>query len=453
MGVKVRLELFREQAAFMEDRAAFVAGRSGGGGGKTRGGGLKLLKDLVDHPGALGIVTAPTFPMLRDATLRTMLEMWPKEAIRGFNKAEMQLTLMNGSEALLRSTENPDHLYGPNAACFWMDEGSYSPLEAFKILQGRLRQAGYPGQGWLTYKSKGYDWTYFEFKNREIANANYSYHEWSARRNIFLPPEFLQRLEESYSSEYAMQEIEGQYAITSGLGYFDRKATGGFLKDCSEPETVRRGGMVRIWRAPVVGARYLAGMDTAWGETGSFSCVYIMDWQTGLQVAELHGRPKPDELGQEAFNLLTEYNRAYLVPEWAGDEEQGQLAIRKLMTLGYSDRMYFRDGAKRKEPGWVTNERTRPLMLAELEEAVRKREVAPRCKDCVDELMAFIRDEKGRPTHAEGMRDDHVFALALAWQARNHARSETETIRVEYHDGGMKRHEGRPWRRTLARSR
>ncbi|MDP2662638.1 MAG: phage terminase large subunit [Dehalococcoidia bacterium] len=413
------IQLFAKQGAFVADPTRHVCVVTGVGGGKTRGGAVKLLRYIAEHPGSWGVVTAPTFPMLRDATLQTIREVWPPELLRGFHPGEMRLDVPNGSVVLFRSTDEPDRLRGPNLAFVWMDEAAQSKHEAFRVLQGRIRQHGYPGQMWLTTTPRGFDWIWEEFAKEE-GREGYALHHWSARDNPYLPPEYIKTLEESYPEELALQEIEGLFTIVSGTPYFSIAALRTAREDCLVPVEERLGGLVKVWKKPVVNGLYVTGCDTAWGKTGSYSCAVVYEWRTGEQVAEVHGRPPLDELAREVVTLCAEYNRAYLVPEWAGDEDEGQYAVRLMEELGYRDRMYYRDD-KREKPGWVTSGTSRSYMLAQLEHAVRSRGVIIRCKDAMAEFMAFTRQEDGRPAAAPNMHDDHVMAWALALQGADHA--------------------------------
>ena len=70
---KIKVELYPRQWDFMatSDRlAAFVGGI---GSGKTYVGAVRSLLFAIEQ-GGLGMVVAPTYPMLRDATLRTLID-------------------------------------------------------------------------------------------------------------------------------------------------------------------------------------------------------------------------------------------------------------------------------------------------------------------------------------------------------------------------------------------
>lgn len=419
----IDLQAFTKQLVFIATKASFPAFVGGVGSGKTRAGAMKALAHMAQHPGSLGIITAPTFPMLRDATLRTIQELFPGGHYE-LNKADMVLRLSNGAEALLRSTDDPDRLRGPNAAWFWMDEAAQSAYEAWLVLQGRLRQSGQTDyQGWVTTTPKGYNWVYTTWG--VSPRPGYELHPCSTRDNPYLPPDFIAKLEASYSAEFQLQEIEGQFVPVSGRPFFHIASLQEMLKDCQDPREERYGGLIKIWKPPAVAGRYVAFGDCAWGEKGSYSCTTVWDWQTGEQMAELHGRPPLEEAALRNVELGRLYNDAYTGIEANGE---GKVVVNKMVDLGYGSRMYHREDdweTEESHRAWITSGQTRPVMLGNLAVAVRELHIRPRCRDMVQEMLSFVRADSGRPQASEGCYSDHVMSAAGAWAMRD-----------EYHAGG-----------------
>ena len=130
-----RIRLSPVQHDFLTCEERFTAFVGGIGSGKTYAG---CVKDLAAaKPGTLGLVVAPTYPMLRDATLRTFLEI-AEGAIERFNHAEMTARVKTGGEILFRSADNPDRLRGPNLHWAHIDEGAMCPPGTWEIIIGAL---------------------------------------------------------------------------------------------------------------------------------------------------------------------------------------------------------------------------------------------------------------------------------------------------------------------------
>jgi hypothetical protein len=98
----------------------------------------------------------------------------------------------------------------------------------------------------------------------------------------------------------------------------------------------------------------------------------------------------------------------------------GEAAVRKFVELGTP--LYYRDGEKKKLPGWMTGEHNKYFMVDELEEAIRGRALRIPDREIVEEFYSFVRDEKGKVGAHEGAHDDRVMMCALLWQMRKYGR-------------------------------
>ena len=121
----------RRFLADLKDPANLYLGYSGPiGSGKSYALIYHALFLAFINPGLPGLIGAPTYPMLRDATLRTVYEILDAENIRfDFAVSEYILTLPGapfyGAEILFRSLDNFERLRGTNLAWFGIDELTY----------------------------------------------------------------------------------------------------------------------------------------------------------------------------------------------------------------------------------------------------------------------------------------------------------------------------------------
>jgi len=129
-------------------------------------------------------------------------------------------------------------------------------------------------------------------------------------------------------------------------------------------------------------------------------------------------------LGNEASKMgKFIHSKTGVYPWVAVERNTGQATIARLLELEYPRlfKMKTFDLQEQKEEekfGWTTNKKTRPKMLDEWAEALKKREATVYDKATLTEHLSFIRPEK-RPTHPEaitGKNDDRVIANAGAWQ-------------------------------------
>lgn len=192
------------QAKFWTSPCKFRLFVGGVGSGKTRAGCVEILRQ---PSGSTGMVLAPTYPMLRDATLRTFLDLAQRGGIlESFNKAEMAASIIGDRTVLFRSADAPDRLRGPNLGWFYLDEAAMMKPEVWLIMIGRLRED--PAKAWVTTTPRGKNWLYQEFVKtdgeHEIIRA-------SSKTNPFLPVDFVRVLEETYDDRFAAQEIGGEF--------------------------------------------------------------------------------------------------------------------------------------------------------------------------------------------------------------------------------------------------
>lgn len=237
-----------------EHHVAFVGGI---GSGKSYSGSVRALMAAGGQIGGqriptpnLGVITAPTYSMLRDATLRTFLEISGK-AVVNFNKSEMKATLINGSEILFRSTEHYERLRGPTISWWFGDEAALYRRNVWQIMLGRLRQHSRYGYAWLATTPRGRDWIYQRFA--VAVKAGYRLIRSKTAENPYLDREFIEALREEYSGDFALQELEGEFIAHEGLIY-------------PEFDVLRHE-----FRGPVEMVKFkevIAGVDWGWNNPG-----------------------------------------------------------------------------------------------------------------------------------------------------------------------------------------
>ncbi len=201
--------------------------------------------------------------------------------------------------------------------------------------------------------------------------------------------------------------------------------------------------MYKIWRKPSVGEVTVVFIDPA--EGGDYSAMVGMSKKHLDAFMSYHSKTaesKDDigsaQLGNEASKMgkhIHQYTKSY--PWIAVERNTGQATIARLLELEYPRiwKMKTFDLQEQKEEerfGWTTNKKTRPKMLDEWAEALKKREAVIYDKEALEEHLSFIRPEK-RPNHPEaitGKNDDLVIAYSGAWQVLNLIPGErTESIK------------------------
>jgi hypothetical protein len=218
------------QRTFHESKARFKGFSGPIGSGKSQALCQEAVKLAYLNPGRTGLIGAPTYPMLRDATQATLIEILERNRIpHEWNRAENFLVLKETrSRILFRAVEEFERLRGSNLAWFGLDELTYTAEEAWLRLEGRLRDPKASRLcGYAVWTPKGYDWVYERF----LATRVEGYETIIARpfENRFLLdriPDYYERLKASYDSRFYEQEVLGEYLeLHAGRVYyaFDRK--------------------------------------------------------------------------------------------------------------------------------------------------------------------------------------------------------------------------------------
>lgn len=210
------LTLFPRQRRFVQDTARYPAAIGGIGSGKTFVGAAKVLSRITRKE--LGLVCAPTYPMLRDATQRTLFGMIRDLGVQvEYTKSEKLLTIPStGHEILFRSLDDPDNMRGPNVGYAWIDEAAYVSEQASKVVKGRVRVGDFQ-QLWITGTPKGRNWIWDEWvKNTDDRHTLYRFR---TDENPTLDQDFIASL--GYEGNFAAQELGGEFVSFEGLVYAD----------------------------------------------------------------------------------------------------------------------------------------------------------------------------------------------------------------------------------------
>ncbi len=234
---KIPYQPLPSQRRFHDSEARFKGFCGPIGSGKSEALCQEAIRLTYLNPGRMGLIGAPTYPMLRDATQSALFETLSGAGIPfEFNKAEMLLTLKDtGSRMLLRSLDEYERLRGTNLAWFGIDELTYCPEEAWTRLEGRLRDPKAKRLcGFAVWTPKGYDWVWRKWI--QTSPDGYDCIQAQAFENRHLLeaiPDFYERLRKSYDETFFAQEVLGQYLNpAAGLVYpaFDRLKNVGELK-------------------------------------------------------------------------------------------------------------------------------------------------------------------------------------------------------------------------------
>ena len=230
------------QSDFFLSRAKHPALFSGRGGGKTVASVVKAFTYCWEFPGARGVLTEPIFRNLKEILLKEARNLFgylegdksPQGWIYKHNESLIHFPQL-GSEILLRAGESPETLRGLTINFFGMDEARTGyQEETFRLLQGSMRAADFPAQGWVTSTPAGVrHWLYKHWMTPaelELDPNDYKLFRAHSKDNIYNRPGFYEDLLASYGRDtrWAQQEIEGLFVVFEGQAFpqFDERIHG-----------------------------------------------------------------------------------------------------------------------------------------------------------------------------------------------------------------------------------
>jgi hypothetical protein len=189
-----------------------------------------------------------------------------------------------------------------------------------------------------------------------------------------------------------------------------------------------------IWEKYQEGLPYLLVADVARGDGTDYSVFHVIRLDTMAVVAEYQGKPNLDLYSNILYDAGREYGNCLLVVENNGI---GISILEKLITLEYPKlyysikstheyvEAYLAEDNDRSVPGFTTSTKTRPLIVAKLEEYIRNKLITVHSNRLFHEMKTFIW-YNGKPQAMRSYNDDLVISLAIACWVRDTALSENQ---------------------------
>lgn len=185
-------------------------------------------------------------------------------------------------------------------------------------------------------------------------------------------------------------------------------------------------GPIKLYQLPKENYPYVLSGDTA-GDGSDFFTGQVIDNTTGDQVAVYREKTDEVEYTKQMYCLGMYYKEALIGIE-TNFSTYPQLELER---LGYKN-FYIRkveDSIQekvKKSFGFKTTSLTRPIILGELKRILKEHIDKINDKDTLEELLVFIKNDKGREEAQAGYHDDLVMALAIVYYIRE--QQETSVI-------------------------
>jgi len=274
-----------------------------------------------------------------------------------------------------------------------------------------------------------------------VNNFNFTKLHWSAHPER--DQEWRDEQDRVLGPKQAAQECDTDF-LTSGGSVVDPLILEWYKQNhVSEP--VEKTGIDRnlwLWEYPLANKDYIVVADVARGDGTDYSAAHVFDVKDLKQVAEYKGQLSTTDYGNFLIELATKYNDALLVVE---NNNVGWATIQTVIDRGYKNLFYqskdlkyidvehqlisnrYRSQDKSMVAGFTTTMKTRPLIIAKMEEYTREKLVRINSIRLIDELLVFVYNNN-KPEAMKGYNDDLVMAYSIALWIRDTAlRLKTES--------------------------
>ena len=238
-----------------------------------------------------------------------------------------------------------------------------------------------------------------------------------------------QKETKNMSKRQIAQELQCNFN-TSGETVIDPECMEWLLTTVKEPK--HRTGFDRnfwIWEEYDPTCNYLQVADVARGDGADFSTFHLIKLETLEIVGEYQGKVTPDLYANMLNQVGREYGNAMMVVE---NNSIGYTVLDKLTEYGYPNIYYSMKSTHEyidqhqgevltnAIAGFTTSMKTRPLIVAKLEEFIRNKLIKIYSTRIVNEMKTFIW-RNGKPQAMKGYNDDLIMALAIGCWVRDTA--------------------------------
>jgi len=216
-------------------------------------------------------------------------------------------------------------------------------------------------------------------------------------------------------------------------------------------------GSLRVWADPDPRYHYVIGADCQWGtkESADYDACYVQCLETSKVVASMWGHWDMGRWAALLASLGHRYNRAVLAPERNAQAGTGVVYVLMGRMGGWSyPNLWVRSsdlklkGYRPEDYGWLTDAHSKDQLRLVSQELTTEGTMDWADKALVQEMSAFIRDDKGKMTCPPGGHDDRLMARMITATVAHRVRGMTDLYRDPVESNP---YADNPWGSVLAR--
>lgn len=387
------------------------------------------------------------------ALFKQVIRQWNMSTLFKINESDLRIRCKNGNEIIFSGLDDTEKLKSVTFESgeltdVWIEEATECLEEDINQLKVRLRGGKSDKQMVLSFNPVNINhWIKKHFIDSGLATVCHS----TYKDNKFLTEADKETLESFKETDIYYYNVYclGLWGVL-GKTYFNSEKVNNRIAQIQEPikqgsflydyDGIRitnirwlndKNGYIKIYEEPQANYPYVVGGDTS-GDGSDYFIGQVLKNTNGKQVAVLRHQFDEDEYTRQMYCLGKYYNNALIGIE----ANFSTFPIKEIERIGYK-KQYIRDredtytGKNVKSYGFKTTGLTRPLILAELQQIVNDHIELINDKETLEEMLTFVRNEKGRPEAQIGAHDDLVMALAISYYIRS---QQSMSVNTETHD-------------------
>ncbi len=451
-NISISKKVFNEKyIPYLDDDSRYLLFYGGGSSGKSYFIVQRYVYRLLTRKMNL-LVVRQTGNTNRDSTFalfKQVIKDWKLDNL--FSITDLRIKCANGNEVIFRGLDDTEKIKSTTfengeLTDIWVEEATETQEADINQLKVRLRGGTSKKQMVLSFNPVNINhWIKKHFIDSGLATACHS----TYKDNKFLTEEDKQVLESFKTTDLYYYQVYclGQWGVL-GKTFFNAEKISKRITQLKEP--IKKGsfiykydglkitnikfieeddGFIDIYELPKEFYPYILSGDTA-GEGSDYYTGHILDNTNGKQVAKLRKQFDADEYTRQMYCLGIYYNTALIGIETNFDT----FPIKELIRLKYP-KQFVREkedtytNKHDKSFGFRTDKITRPLILSTLQSIINDNIELINDKETLEEMLTFVRNEKGRPEAQQGCHDDLIMALAIAYYIRIQQKMTIERIK------------------------
>ncbi|MCQ2087686.1 MAG: PBSX family phage terminase large subunit [Bacilli bacterium] len=459
INIQISKKVFNESfLPYLNNTSRYLVFYGGAGSGKSFFIGERYVYKMLVQQKFNLLVVRKTGKSNRDSTFalfKQIITRWGLYKHFKINEGDLRIKcLLNGNEIVFAGLDDVEKLKSitfskGELTDVWIEEASEVLESDFNQLDVRLRGVGTKKQIVISFNPIDINhWLKKRFFDRTDDNITI-YHS-TYKDNDFLDEDYKKLLESYKETDAYYYDVYclGMWGVL-GKTVFDARKINERLQHIPEPMKIGyfsydydglrisnivwhndKNGYIRLYKLPntPVVTKYCIGGDTA-GEGSDYFTAHVLDAATGEQVAALKHQFDADQYAKQMYCLGKYYKDALIGIEANFDS----YPIMELQRLGYYNQFVRTKvdeytGKTEKRFGFRTTMLTRPTIISRLIEIVREECESINDKDTLLELLAIVRNEKGRIEAPEGAHDDNMMGLAIAHHIREQVVFDNEPV-------------------------